>query len=163
MAGQFRADSFLLPLLGPWCISCWTSVLTLFYVSLCLGLIHCVCVCGPAYCSWMCFLECLFKNFFVATFLMQVPCFLPTLPPCSGSSSFFLHHFAHLSFFSLFISLSFSPSIYIWPSVNTLFAFVFILPLPPFLLLSIDFSQLNILKDDNFCFCYIYKIQFDEY
>lgn len=136
---------------------------SLCFMCLChLGLIHCVCVFGPAYCSRMCCLERLFKNFFVATFLMQVP-FSAGSSSLLGIFLFFLHHFAYLSFFRLFISLSFSPSIYIWPSINTLFAFVFILPFPLFLPPSIDFSQLNILKDDNFCFCYIYKIQFYEY
>lgn len=94
---------------------------SLCFMCLChLGLIHCVCVFGPAYCSRMCCLERLFKNFFVATFLMQVPCFLLALPPCSGSSSFFSITLL-ISPFLGFLFLSHSLPLFISGPLSTLY------------------------------------------
>lgn len=125
MAGELRPDSVLLPPLG--------SVHLLF--NLCSHPVLCVSVSDliRCLCAWvLLFLEHLFKNVFVATFLMQVPCSLLVLPPRSESSSLFPITLPISVFFPFFISPSFSPSTYIWPSCDTL-------PLPLFSFFSSPF------------------------
>lgn len=100
MAGELRTDSFLLPPLG--------SVHFLF--NLCSHSVLCVSVCDliRCLCAWvLLFLEHLFKNVIVATFLMQVPCSLLVLPPRSESSSLFPITLP-ISVFSLFLFLPYS-------------------------------------------------------
>lgn len=132
MAGELRADSFLLPSLG--------SVHFLF--NLCSHSVLCVSVSDliRCLCAWvLLFLEHLFKNVIVATFLMQVPCSLLVLPPHSEASSLFPITLPILFFPFFNFSLILSLYLYLALSRYSFPAFVFILLFPPLFPPSIDF------------------------
>ena len=133
-----------------------------FWLNLCSCSSFCVsvsdsdslCLCPPVLLLNVSFLECLFKNSFVATFLKQVSCFL-----ASSSSSpalpFFSHHFVYFLF--IFVSCSFSPSVCLQPFVNSFSAFLFVLPFPlPFYLRL--FFTINYIRDESLNFGSIYKM-----
>lgn len=134
-----------------------------FWLNLCSCSSFCVsvsdsdslCLCSPVLLLNVSFLECLFKNFFVATFLKQVSCFL-----ASSSSSpalpFFSHHFVYFLFIFMFLAHSLPLSVFS-PLLTLSLPFFLFFPFPLPFYLRIFFT-INYIRDESLNFGSIYKM-----